>query len=156
VRNTELVRINRDKAQLQAFVHYSKQDPPACVLCGFDSRAALQFDHTNGDGAAFRRQNRHSTGKSLALFLRKRGWPKGYRVLCANCQCIERARIGVDGGRLSSRSGRTRRVKDLACKACQLEIEAGDTYPVAKRFHVCERAWPENSSVVGPRLRRGA
>ena len=89
----------RVEAQIQALEYYSGFSPPKCVLCGYTNLLALQLDHINGDGASFRRQNEHATGKSLCLFLRKRSWPNGYRVLCANCQCLERERLGVNGGK---------------------------------------------------------
>lgn len=98
IKNATETKRRRAEAQLEALVHYSGFNPPKCVLCGYENILALQLDHINGDGALFRRQNEHATGKSLCLFLRKKGWPEGYRVLCANCQCIERERLGCNGG----------------------------------------------------------
>lgn len=96
-KNVEGIRQNRKQAQVEAFIQYSETIPPKCVLCGFSNIIALQLDHIKGDGAAFRREHPFQSGKSLALWLRKRNWPKGYRVLCANCQQIERERIGNNG-----------------------------------------------------------
>ena len=96
-KNVAGIKINRQEAQQQAFIHYSGVTPPRCVLCGFNDTRALQLDHINGDGAAFRKEFPHQSGKSLALWLRKRNWPAGYRTLCANCQCLEREKQGCDG-----------------------------------------------------------
>lgn len=98
-KNAAATMKRRGAAQIEALVKYSGHTPPECVLCGFSNILALQLDHIDGDGAAFRKVNPHQTGKSLTLFLRKRNWPTGYRVLCANCQCLERERLGVNGGR---------------------------------------------------------
>jgi hypothetical protein len=97
-KNANATVVRREQAHAEALVKYSGFDPPRCVLCMYDNIVALQFDHVEGDGAIFRREHKHQTGKSLALWLRKQGWPTGYRVLCANCQCIERGRIGNHGG----------------------------------------------------------
>jgi hypothetical protein len=102
-RNVVNITRNRAEAQLEAFIHYSGHNPPQCVLCEFKDIRALQLDHEKGDGAEFRRLNKYATGKSLCLFLRKRGWPDGYRILCANCQCIERERLGFNGGGANSK-----------------------------------------------------
>jgi hypothetical protein len=99
VKNATDTKRRRAEAQLQAFIHYSGFDPPRCILCNYNNILALQLDHINGDGASFRRQNKYATGKSLCLFLRKREWPEGYRVLCANCQCLERERLGFNGSK---------------------------------------------------------
>ena len=92
-RNVTRIAENRARAKLEALIHYSGSDPPKCVLCGYSNMVALQFDHIAGDGAEFRRKHPHKSGKSLALWLRKSEWPEGYRVLCANCQYVERNRL---------------------------------------------------------------
>lgn len=90
-------RREQKEAQILALIHYSGSNPPKCVLCGYSNILALQLDHMRGDGAAFRRQHNLS-GKVFAQWLRKRNWPKGHRILCANCQCLERHRLGIEGG----------------------------------------------------------
>lgn len=98
-KNASATMARRLIAQVEALVKYSGFSPPKCVLCGYENILALQLDHTAGDGAAFRKDHPHQTGKSMALWLRKNEWPTGYRVLCANCQCLERERLGVNGGK---------------------------------------------------------
>lgn len=53
-----------------------------CACCGETERTFLQLDHVNDDGAAHRRELK---GRRLAPWLRKMGYPDGFRVLCANC-----------------------------------------------------------------------
>jgi hypothetical protein len=102
-RNVTQINKNRKEAQLEALIHYSGTDPPQCANPfgehkePYTTILALQLDHIKGNGAKFRRRHPFQVGKSLALWLRKRHWPKGYRVLCANCQCIARERLGNDG-----------------------------------------------------------
>ena len=103
-RNCKSIKRNREEAQYQALVKYSGKDPPECVLCGFKIIDALQLDHPKGDGGTFRRNHPYQSGKSFALWLRKRGYPKGLRTLCANCQCIERQRKGYNGGNRKNES----------------------------------------------------
>jgi hypothetical protein len=102
--NAAQTSARRRYAQYAALVHYSGHNPPQCVLCGYDNVLALQLDHIDGDGAAFRKVHPHKIGKSLALWLRKMGWPTGYRVLCANCQILERERLGCNGGKKTRRT----------------------------------------------------
>ncbi len=44
----------------------------------------LCIDHTNGDGAAHRKIT-GGAGQRTYLWLRKNGFPEGFRVLCYNC-----------------------------------------------------------------------
>src|SRR6267142_5280607 len=84
----------RKQAQLEALIKYSGFCPPKCVLCEYDNILALQIDHINGNGAEFRRKYPHLTGKAMAMWLKMNNWPNGYRILCANCQILERERLG--------------------------------------------------------------
>lgn len=54
-----------------------------CACCGEKEIAFLCLDHPDGGGLA----ERTEAGGSAALMrkLKKDGWPKGYRILCANC-----------------------------------------------------------------------
>lgn len=55
-----------------------------CACCGEGHIEFLTLDHINGGGAAERRR----IGKRAMYFygwLRKQGYPPGYRVLCMNC-----------------------------------------------------------------------
>lgn len=67
-----------------ALTYYSGH---ACVWPGCDVTDAdmLTLDHIKDDGAAERKTVRR-LGVVLFSYLRRRGWPSGYQVLCANHQ----------------------------------------------------------------------
>jgi len=52
-----------------------------CACCGEDRYDFLAFDHINGGGAKHRRQ----IHGNIEIWLRRNGWPPGFRVLCHNC-----------------------------------------------------------------------
>lgn len=67
-----------------------------CECCGEDNAAFLGIDHVNSDGAEHRRKlkeddpmfnssTREPTGTNFYYWLKRRGYPKEYRVLCHNC-----------------------------------------------------------------------
>lgn len=54
----------------------------SCACCGEVRPEFLHVDHVDGGGNAHRR----SLGvSSIPRWLKSRGWPPGYRTLCANC-----------------------------------------------------------------------
>jgi hypothetical protein len=55
-----------------------------CACCGLDEEPFLTIDHVNGDGAAHRREL-GSNGYAVYVWLRRHGYPMGFRVLCENC-----------------------------------------------------------------------
>lgn len=57
----------------------------SCLGCHETRTEFLHIDHTNGDGAVHRRAIGDPTGANMYNWLRKNGFPKGFRVLCANC-----------------------------------------------------------------------
>jgi hypothetical protein len=60
-----------------------------CVCCGVADLVFLTIDHPEGDGAAHRRElfgGKGRGGERFYRWLRRNGWPAGYRVLCWNCQ----------------------------------------------------------------------
>jgi hypothetical protein len=64
-----------------------------CACCGETRLEFLTIDHIDGGGNAERRRLRVSGGVAFYLWLRKSGYPDGYRVLCWNCN----AAIGFFG-----------------------------------------------------------
>jgi hypothetical protein len=53
-----------------------------CGCCGEDNLVFLTIDHVNNDGAAHRRE----VGRSgIYFWLRRKGYPEGFQVLCWNC-----------------------------------------------------------------------
>lgn len=52
--------------------------------CGIDDIRVLQLDHIDGGGYAQRKELKVGTGTAFYAFLKRSGFPSGYRVLCAN------------------------------------------------------------------------
>lgn len=72
--------------RLSALVRYSG-DPAHCVCCGERHVEFLGIDHVNGGGTQHRKALK---GASIYLWLRKNGYPEGFRTLCANCNFATR------------------------------------------------------------------
>lgn len=66
-----------------------------CACCGETERAFLSIDHVNNDGAKHRKREGIRTGDELYRWLKKRGFPTGFQVLCMNCQWGKRNNRGV-------------------------------------------------------------
>lgn len=88
-RELELRELNRENRRAQANAWNKRIQDAAieayggfCACCGETERTFLQIDHVNDDGAEHRRMIK---GARLAPWLRKNGYPEGFRVLCANC-----------------------------------------------------------------------
>ncbi len=56
---------------------------PVCVCCGETHIECLQLDHIDQNGSRHRREE--PKARNLYIYLRQRGYPTGYRVLCVNC-----------------------------------------------------------------------
>lgn len=56
-----------------------------CACCGETEPMFLTIDHINDDGKAHRARIQSTGGAKLYKSLRDEGWPKGFRVLCMNC-----------------------------------------------------------------------
>lgn len=70
----------RDKIRLRILIHYGGS-PPKCKCCGESQLEFLSLDHINGGGS----KERRIYGSKLAYSLIRRGFPKGYQILCHNC-----------------------------------------------------------------------
>ena len=60
-----------------------------CNYCGFQNIDALQIDHIHGGGNKDREESGTSGGWSFYKYLKKKHYPPGYQVLCANCNSIK-------------------------------------------------------------------
>ena len=70
------------KARLICLKHYGG-NPPECACCGENRIEFLTIDHIAGGGAKHRATERGAS--NLNLWLRTHKFPKGFRVLCYNC-----------------------------------------------------------------------
>ena len=64
-----------------ALIRYSS-DPAHCTCCGEQSTEFLVIDHIGGGGTQHRKSLNAS---SIYTWLKRHGYPDGYRVLCHNC-----------------------------------------------------------------------
>lgn len=68
--------------KLEALVQYSNSYPPKCQCCELEDIRFLSIDYINGGGNQHRK---HLGGTGLYWWLKKYNYPKGFRVLCFNC-----------------------------------------------------------------------
>lgn len=69
-----------------------------CACCGEAEERFLTLDHIENDGAADRLKiagRRNAAGTHTYKWLRARGFPPGYQVLCMNCNFGKRMNNGV-------------------------------------------------------------
>lgn len=52
-----------------------------CACCGETQYEFLSIDHVDGGGAKHRKE----VGTNIGLWLKRNGYPVGFRVLCHNC-----------------------------------------------------------------------
>ena len=79
--------VHRRKAKLDAVRHYSNGSM-VCKCCGESEIDFLTIDHVNGGGTKERKSTGRG-GQSFAIWLRKQGYPKGFQILCYNCNCAK-------------------------------------------------------------------
>ena len=75
------------KMRLETLVRYCG-DPPECACCGETEVVFLAIDHISGGGNIHRRKidpDGKIGGNGFGYWLKKNGWPKGFQVLCFNC-----------------------------------------------------------------------
>lgn len=79
---------HRRRAKLVVLHHYSNGDMK-CDCCGEKHLEFLTIDHINGGGVQHRKELGNgklaSGGGKFYTWLRRSGYPEGYRVLCLNC-----------------------------------------------------------------------
>jgi hypothetical protein len=79
--NKRMSKFNR-LLKLEVMTHYSN-GVPKCACCGESFIEFLTLDHINGGGNEERRANK--SARNTAYWLKKNGFPSGFRVLCMNC-----------------------------------------------------------------------
>ena len=82
---------HNDKIKHEAMSHYSDGEPE-CAICNIRDIRVLTIDHINGNGSQHRKELKIVGGVKFYHWLRRNGYPEGYRILCFNCNC------GVFGG----------------------------------------------------------
>ena len=66
-------------------MHYGN----CCNICGEEDYIVLTIDHINQDGASHRKKIGLNAGTTFYRWLIKNNFPKGYRLLCRNCNWQE-------------------------------------------------------------------
>jgi len=79
-------KIAHQKLKLEVFEAYGGSK---CQCCGEHHVEFLSIDHIAGGGRAHRREvfGVENEGGNLYAWLKRQGYPEGYRVLCMNCNC---------------------------------------------------------------------
>lgn len=73
------------RVRLEAISFYSN-GANKCVRCNLDDIRLLTIDHIDGGGT----QHRKRIKSPIANWLKREGFPKGYQILCWNCQMLKR------------------------------------------------------------------
>ena len=66
-----------------------------CACCGETEPKFLSIDHINNDGAEHKRMHRLHTGEQMYRWLIRNKFPKGFQILCMNCNWGKRGNDGV-------------------------------------------------------------
>lgn len=73
----------RSKVRDEAIIHYGGK----CAKCGIDDFRILQIDHIKDDGYKHRKEIKTW---QFPMWLKKHDYPKGYQILCCNCNWLKR------------------------------------------------------------------
>jgi hypothetical protein len=85
----EKLRNISKKIRLNVLIHYSG-NTPKCACCGENNIEFLSIDHINGGGnkhrsEIFKNYKFPRSGTGFYRWLIKNDFPKGFRILCMNC-----------------------------------------------------------------------
>jgi len=83
-KTNELAKAYQQRARYEAIAMYGG---PICVCCGETEYEFLTIDHINGGGQKHRKM---LGGRFISVWLRKNGYPDGFRILCMNCNFVHR------------------------------------------------------------------
>ena len=97
----------RQRDRLEAFDAYGGRH---CACCGESHIEFLSLDHIEGHGAAHRGQDdmKNIRGSEFYRWLKKKGYPPGYQVLCMNCNSAKRQSGSCPHRRAKGRSALSR------------------------------------------------
>lgn len=76
----------RKKRRAEILARYGEQ----CACCGETNSLFLTIDHINGGGRKQKRELGLDAGSQFYSYLRRKGYPDGYQILCWNCNCGKR------------------------------------------------------------------
>ena len=77
-------KIRNRQVKLDVVSHYSNGEN-ICECCYEDNLEFLTIDHIKGGGTEHRKET--GWGARFYFWLKRGGFPEGYRVLCYNCNC---------------------------------------------------------------------
>lgn len=80
-RGKEIILKAHHKVRKETITHYGG----LCACCNEDNIAFLCLDHIKGGGGKQRKQLKKNGGSGFYFWLRKNDYPKGYQILCYNC-----------------------------------------------------------------------
>lgn len=76
----------RNKIKTQVIAAYGG----ICACCKESSLPFLSIDHIEGGGRKHRKEVGITSGSGFYRWLRDNNYPKGFQVLCYNCNCAKR------------------------------------------------------------------
>lgn len=87
-------RKKRERLKDEVFAAYGGY---VCACCGEIEPLFMTIDHINDNGAEHRKElfKGKRNGNGFYLWLKKHNYPKGFRVLCFNCNCGRARNNGV-------------------------------------------------------------
>jgi hypothetical protein len=74
----------RERSKMLKALVLGKYGGAVCACCGETGMTFLTLDHVNNNGSSHRKRI-GGGGALLYGWLRKKGYPPGYQVLCYNC-----------------------------------------------------------------------
>lgn len=84
----------KTEIKLKVISHYSPS--LKCVCCGESEWNFLSIDHIHNNGNLHKKQNKNlHGGASMYYWLIKHNFPKGFQVLCMNCNFGKRMNDGI-------------------------------------------------------------
>lgn len=128
--------VRRGKIRQDVFMAYGGF---VCVCCGEKGPMFLTIDHINNDGANHRRELKAKIGNGGAAFfywLKQNKFPKGFQVLCRNCNWGKHANGGVCP-HITDSEGSTTRAAARSAK----RHEARSTVQLASGDDIVSSAW---------------
>jgi len=87
LKNADKIKQYKLKRKKMVIEYYSNGNN-CCACCGESIFEFLTIDHMNNDGAEHRRQMEHG-GRTIYRWLIQHDFPKGFQVLCYNCNCAK-------------------------------------------------------------------